>query len=141
MFSLIHSSFFPLFPFVFLRSPQYRGTLPPQRVPVRRDRSLHPHEQTVQRRSGLHRRLGRGAALPRYRRSRSTLPETFRKPHSQADETIRRIGFKAMRAEKIFLILKLRFGKQFLMRLKNVWRDCADHVDRSGRAARNRVLT
>lgn len=77
---------FPLFPFVVLRSPQYRGTLPPQRVPVRRDRRLHPHEQTVQRRSGLHRRLGRGAALPRYGRSRSTLPETFRKPHSQADE-------------------------------------------------------
>lgn len=54
--------------FVLLRSTQYHIAVPSQRVPVWRNRTLHSHEQTVQRSSRLHWRLGRGTTLQRYHR-------------------------------------------------------------------------
>lgn len=48
------------------RPTQRYIAVPSQRVPVWRNWSLHSYEKTVQRGSGLHRRLGWGSTLQRY---------------------------------------------------------------------------
>lgn len=96
---------------------------------------------------GLHRRLGRGAALQRYRSLRQTtlsfsisdLPlgllqhihavMTRACIHVSVNVPIGELDLKLFRKR---FTLKPRIGKQILMTLENLDKESADHVDRTG---------